>query len=105
MACLGWVSSALRTGGPGVAAVPSVWVLVATLGGVGAVAPSDAGHCSTHRDDGCDAGVRRLESVDEPGGRDWNDGILLRTVTGNRVPGPLWDRDGRDNPDAPLNYL
>ena len=75
------------------------------LGGVGAVAPSAAGHCSTHLDDGCDAGVRRLESVDEPGGRDWNDGILLRTVTGNRVPGPLWDRDGRDNPDAPLNYL
>lgn len=50
--------------------------------------------CSTHRYDGCGAGVQRLESVDEPGGRDWNDGILLRTLRGNRVAGPLWDRDG-----------
>ena len=32
MAFLGWVSSALRTGGPGMAAVPSVWVLVARWG-------------------------------------------------------------------------
>ena len=32
MACLGWVSSALRTGGPGVVAVLSVWVLVAPWG-------------------------------------------------------------------------
>ncbi len=59
MACLGWVSSALRTGGPGVAAVLLVWVLVVTLGGVGAVAPSAAGHCSTHRFDGVVGGSER----------------------------------------------
>ncbi len=73
----------------------SVGVGGALGGGVGAVAPSAAGHCSTHRFDGCGAGVQRLESVDEPDGRDWNAGILLRTLSGNRVPGPLWDRDGQ----------
>ena len=79
--------------------------VVGALGGVGAVAPSAAGHCSTHWFDGCDVGVRRLESFDEPGGRDWNDGILLRTLTINRVPGPLRDQGGRNNPHAPSIYL
>ena len=64
MACLGWVSSALRTGEPGVAAVLSVWVLVVTLGGVGAVAPSAAGHCSTHRFDGVVDGSERSGGIE-----------------------------------------